>query len=227
MPMHRELNHDFFKKWSPEMAYVLGFFAADGSMLLNNRGAHFIEFTITDRIVLEVIQKAVGSTHKLQKRERNKGVWKTQYRLQIGSKEWFSDLSRLGFTQNKSNTLKFPKISKRYLGSFVRGYFDGDGCVYFKQHRVKHRNNKIWVFVTLFTCGSYSFLGELHTRLLKSGIKGGHISNKKSGYDIVFSRHDSLALYRLMYHTAKVSNMFLPRKREKLERAIKVLGLEK
>ena len=60
-----------------------------------------------------------------------------------------------------------------------------------------------------------------------TGIKGGHISNKKSGYDIVFSRHDSLALYQLMYHTAKVSNMFLPRKREKLERAIKVLGLEK
>ncbi len=225
--MHRELNHDFFKKWSSEMAYVLGFFAADGSMLCNNRGAHFIEFTITDRVILEAIRNAVGSTHKITRRERNKGVWKTQYRLQIGSKQWYADLLRLGFTQNKSNTLKFPKIAKRYFGSFVRGYFDGDGCVYFKKHRVKHRITKIWVFITLFTCGSYSFLEDLHARLLKSGIKGGHISRKKSGYDMGFSRYDSLALYRLMYHTAEVSNMFLPRKRKKLERAIKVLELDK
>lgn len=224
--MHRELNHDFFKKWSPEMAYVLGFFAADGSMLRNNRGAHFIEFTITDRIVLKIIQQAVGSTHKIQERNRKKGVWKIQYRLQIGSKKWFTDLSRLGFTQNKSNTIKFPKIPKRCVGDFVRGYFDGDGCVYFKQHWSKERNKNIWVFVTLFTCGSRSFLEKLHACLLESGIKGGHISNKKSGYDMVFSRNDSLALYRLMYHTAEVSNMFLPRKRKKLERAIEVLGLD-
>ena len=142
-------------------------------------------------------------------------------------KKWFDDLSRLRFTQNKSNTLKFPKISRQYFGDFVRGYFDGDGCAYFRQHWIKQRNRKVWVFVTLFTCGSLSFLEELHARLLKSGIKGGHISNKKGGYDLVFSRYDSLALYKLMYHTAEVSDMFLPRKREKLERAIKVLGLNK
>ena len=208
------------------MAYVLGFFAADGSMIRNKRGAHFIEFTITDRIVLEIIQKAVGSTHKIKRRERNKGVWKTQYRLQIGSKKWFADLLRLGFTPNKSSTLQFPEMPKKYVGDFVRGYFDGDGCVYFKQHWLKGRSRKIWVFVTLFTCGNRSFLEVLHARLLKFCIKGGRISNKNRGYDLVFSRHDSLALYRLMYHTVEVSNMFLPRKREKLERAIKILKLD-
>lgn len=225
--MHRELNHNFFRKWSPDMAYVLGFFAADGSMIHNNRGAHFIEFTITDRIVLDEIQKAVGSTHKIQIRVRGKKTWKTQYRLQIGSKQWFADLVRLGFTQNKNNTIKFPRIPKQYLGDFIRGYFDGDGCVYFKKHWIKDRNKRAWVFVSLFTCGSLPFLKELHAHLLKLRVKGGHISNKKSGYDLVFSRYDSLALYRLMYHTHVVSNMFLPRKREKLERAIKILGLDK
>ena len=28
MPISKTLNQDFFKTWSPEMAYVLGFFAA-------------------------------------------------------------------------------------------------------------------------------------------------------------------------------------------------------
>ena len=43
---------------------------------------------------------------------------------------------------------------------------------------------------------------------------------------LVFSRYDSLALYRLMYHTADAADLCLPRKREKLERAITVLGLD-
>jgi hypothetical protein len=42
MPIHKKVNQDFFKKWSPEMAYILGFFTADGSMAKNKRGAHFI-----------------------------------------------------------------------------------------------------------------------------------------------------------------------------------------
>ena len=49
----------------------------------------------------------------------------------------------------------------------------------------------------------------------------------KGGYDLVFSHGDSLALYRLMYHTAETSELFLPRKRDKLEQAIQVLGLDK
>ncbi len=209
------------------MAYVLGFFAADGSMIKNNRGAHFIEFTITDRIVLKEIKEAVGSTHKIKKRDRNPGVWKPQYRLQIGSKEWFADLLQFGFIQNKSNTISFPDVPRPYLGDFVRGYFDGDGCVYFKKHYAKERKKKIWVFTTIFTCGSRSFLEDLLTTLMGFGIKGGHISKKNRGYDLVFSRYDSLALHRVMYDTVDTSGMFLPRKRKKLERAVKVLGLDK
>jgi hypothetical protein len=48
MSIYRAKNENFFKKWSPEMAYVLGFFTADGNMLKNKRGAHFIEFNTTD-----------------------------------------------------------------------------------------------------------------------------------------------------------------------------------
>ena len=227
MPIARTLDYDFFKTWSSSMGYVLGYFAADGSMLENNRGAYFIEFTSIDRILLEHVQLATDSNHAITPRERG-GNTKTSYRLQIGSREWFQDLTDLGFTQNKSNTLQFPEIPSKYFGDFVRGYFDGDGCAYFKQNWAKDRGKERWVFRTLFTSGSYEFLFQLHRRLKISGVKGGHISSKSKGaYDLVFSAHDSLALYRLMYHTAQDANLFLPRKREKLEQAIQVLGLEK
>ena len=47
------------------MAYVLGFFAADGNMIKNKRGAHFIEFQITDKNLLEKIRELLGSNQKI------------------------------------------------------------------------------------------------------------------------------------------------------------------
>jgi len=38
------------------MAYVLGFFTADGSMIRNKRGTCFIELEITDKELLEKIK---------------------------------------------------------------------------------------------------------------------------------------------------------------------------
>jgi DNA-binding transcriptional regulator WhiA len=57
MPIHKEINRNFFKKWTPEMAYILGFFTADGSMFKNKRGSYFVEFEITDKELLEKIKK--------------------------------------------------------------------------------------------------------------------------------------------------------------------------
>jgi intein-encoded DNA endonuclease-like protein len=225
MPIIRTIDHNFFKRWSSEMAYVLGYFAADGSMLKNGRCAYFIEFTSTDRVLLEHVQSVTGSNHRIASRERGNNC-KTAYRIQIGSKQWFADLSKLGFTQGKSKTLQFPDLPKKYFSHFVRGYFDGDGCVHFQKYFAKSRNKEIWSFVSLFTSGSLCFLTSLHKLLKSFGLHGGHISRKsRGGYDLVFSRRDSLALYRLMYHTGEVTELFLPRKREKLEKAIQVLGL--
>lgn len=227
MPVLKALKRDFFKKWSPEMAYVLGYFAADGSMVKNSRGAHFIEFTSTDRILLEHVRAVTSSEHKIQTRNRKKKKinWKTQYRVQVGSKEWFTDLIALGFTERKSLSLCFPLIPAQYLAHFVRGYFDGDGCVYFQNLKYADRPNKRWVLQTLFTSGSRSFLASLHQLLRNCGVKRGSLRKKVRGFELVFSHHDSLALYKLMYHTNPTSSLFLPRKRVKLERAIRILDL--
>ena len=50
------------------MAYVLGFFAADGNMIKNKRGAHFIAFYNNDRILLEKVRTALSAGHKIGKR---------------------------------------------------------------------------------------------------------------------------------------------------------------
>ena len=157
------------------------------------------------------------------RRTRGKRKWKAQYRLQIGSKSWFVDLGRLGFTQNKSNILRFPKIPEKYLTDFIRGYFDGDGCVYFKKLKYTDRVSKRWILMTLFTGGSRSFLKMLHRLLKRQGVIGGRIKNKVRGFELVLSHKDSLALYLFIYHNTKATGLCLPRKYRLFSKAIKTL----
>ena len=223
MPIKRDLNQAFFREWNSDMAYVLGFFAADGNMLKNNRGAHFIEFQVTDRQILSEIKGIVGSSHKLRSRIRNENH-KTNYRLQIGSKEWFTDLTRLGFTPRKSLTLTLPAIPAAFKASFVRGYFDGDGGVYFKKYKSKDRKNERLVFITRFTSGNRAFLLSLHDLLkVDAGIRGGSIITKthQSGFDLVLSHRDSVALCRFMYNNGP--RIYLKRKYVVFQKALKTL----
>src|SRR3989344_1510650 len=223
MSIPHSLDQDFFKTWTPEMAYVLGYFAADGSMLRNKRGGHFIEFTTTDRCVLITIKRVCDASQQLSIRPQRDEKWKEQYRLQIGSKEWFADLSSLGFTQAKSHTLNFPEVPEEVLGHFVRGYFDGDGCIYFNKLKYADRKSNRWVLLTLFTSGSRPFLESLHRALTPHGVAGGSLVNKERGFELKFSHKDSLALYRLMYDTSCTTGLYLPRKYKIFHKAIKTL----
>ena len=225
-PMFREIDQDFFKKWTPTMAYILGYFAADGTMLANKRGGHYIEFHSTDKCLIEMTRSALKSGHRIGVRIPNKKRknHKISYRIQIGSKEMFADLEALGFVQNKSNVLAFPEVPPKYLADFVRGYFDGDGCVYFKRHKFADRKKLRWILMTTFCSGSRLFLEELHRLLKRFEIQGGSLKNKTYGaYDLAFSFRDSLALYRLMYNTGSVTGLYLPRKYKLFQRAIRTM----
>lgn len=204
------------------MAYVLGFFAADGSMYKTRRGAHFIEFQITDKQLLGSIRKAVSSNHKISIRRPTRTSWKTSYRLQLGSKDIYKDLLYLGMTPTKSKTLPFPIIPAKYLSDFVRGYFDGDGCAHLGCYWRKDRNSWSWRFITSFASGSKRFLEGLWLAL-RPHVRRGRLGEKEGGYELVFSQQDSFALFRLMYNNVPAA-MFLERKYRVFLRASKILN---
>jgi len=52
VPVYKSVNKDFFKIWTREMAYVLGFFSADGYITINKRGGQFWCIQITDKKLL-------------------------------------------------------------------------------------------------------------------------------------------------------------------------------
>ena len=143
---------------------------------------------------------------------------------QIGSKEIYDDLLKLGLIPNKSKRLSLPSIPKKYFSHFIRGYFDGDGSVDFGFYQRKDRKNQSFVLLTRFTSGSKAFLQNLLESLREYvGIKGGSIYKKQGGYDLSFSIRDSVRLYGFIYKDAK-KNQFLERKHDEFQEAIKYYG---
>ncbi len=205
------------------MAYVLGFFAADGTMIHSKRGGHYIEFHINDKEILIAIQRVVGSNHKMSIRKRRDPNQKTGYRIQFGSKEMYTDLTALGMCSRKSLTLQMPWVPPEYFSHFVRGYFDGDGCVYFKKLKFADRKRKRYILQSLFSCGTFDFLAILLKTLRTYGVVGGSLKKKKHGNELVFSHHDSIALYRIMYNNLRDSDIYLGRKYMLFTHAIETL----
>lgn len=222
--MHRAVNKDFFKKWTSEMAYILGFFAADGYMTLNKRGAYFWNIQITDKNILEGIKKAIQSEHKISVRSRRKRNEQTMYRLQIGSKEMCNDLLRLGFTPDKTKNLVVPHVPKKYFSHFVRGYFDGDGNVWLGY---VHKDRKLRLFTirTVFTSCSHGFLCAVREQLETCNIYKGVLSKGKGNYyRLTYSVNNSLKLSDFMYnHKVPVpKGLFLERKRKRFREFIEM-----
>ena len=216
--MYRKINKNFFKKWTPNMAYVLGFIYADGNIIYTKRGTWFWSLQITDEDILKEIKKVLNSSHIISKKRKYDNQ-KQSFRFQVGSKEMCADLLKLGLTERKSKTILLPEVPKKYFTDFTRGYFDGDGGVWvgFKNKRRKH---KIYVISAYFTSGSMEFLISLKSILSKNGLLGGSLVKKQRGFDLKYSINDSFILYRIMYNST--CTLFLKRKKDKFESYIKM-----
>jgi intein/homing endonuclease len=218
MPIYKKINKDFFKKWSRDMAYVLGFFAADGNISHNNRGASFLSIEITDKKLLYSIRKAMSSDHTISVRNRG-GLNKDSYRLQIGSKEMVEDLAALGFKSRKAYALSVPDMPKKYRADFIRGYFDGDGNVW-TGYVHKERKTALFVIQVLFTSASREFLFSLQSLLHEEGLVGGSLTTHavKKYSRLSFVGSDSLKIFKIMYNTE--TPLYLKRKKDVFERFI-------
>ena len=207
------LNVDFLKTWSSEMAYALGYFAADGCMYKNSGQSKYFNFVSTDYELLKKVKKILQSNHRIVLKRKTNDKWKNAYWLQIGSKEMYNDLLKFGFRPKKNMRLKFPYIPDRYLRHFVRGYFDGDGHVVYGWYNRKARGNKkYFCFHTGFTSSSRRFLNDLSNRLsARFGMGSGSLFPKPRSWGLSYSKKDTLKLFIYMY-TGVASDRYLWRK---------------
>lgn len=148
------------------MAYVLGFMFADGSLLDTNDSSrtYYLQFSNNNLPLLENIRTLMKSDHPIyirkahvMKHKLKEYQAKTSYVFKFGNKSMYNDLLLLGITHRKSNTMRLPHVPSEYFSFFLRGYFDGDGCI---SATLLH-GRKTPRLRVIFTSGSEQFLTEL------------------------------------------------------------------
>ena len=126
------LNENYFDNIdTSNKAYTLGLFYADGCNYMTNNNI-FIELQELDKDILEKINADMQSDRNLKiNKLHDKNIhWQNSYRLCITNKHMSEQLFMLGVVPRKSLILKFPNfIPDCFLRDFIRGYFDGDGCI--------------------------------------------------------------------------------------------------
>lgn len=186
------------------MAYVLGFIYADGTVedCRESSRTCYLQLTSKDKELLEEIRETMSSRHRLYLRPsrtinfRGK-TYQCQrlYDLRIGNKKIYGDLLTYGLMPRKSLIIDLPKIPKKYFSFFLRGYFDGDGCV-----SVYKRTTGVKIIQVIYVSGSKIFLEKLNS--LISDILGINLKNipyQSNAYRLAYKTRQAVSVCRYMY----------------------------
>lgn len=135
--------------------YILGFFTADG----HREEEWTIYLSQSDHKFLEEIKNKLDCGNI---GPANKGV----YKYRFYSSKILSILDSYNIGTNKSYNIPFIKApTKELQNSFIRGVFDGDGCIYFKYVSYKFTDKQVNI-----CSASENFINELKEYLESYGI---------------------------------------------------------
>lgn len=205
------INQNYFQSIdSPRKAYWLGMLYADGSN--DKRGRIVLGLSGEDRCLLEWLKKDIGFEGKIYSPKQYSYHKTPPHRLEFQNRKMSNDLLGHGVIYNKSLTLEFPsldKVSLIFLPHFIRGYFDGDGCV----SKIK---NGLEVSIT----SSPAFCASLKQFLVQAlGISIFLKSYKKSSaQSLQMSGRSAIIFLEYIYRNSDIK---MPRKYAKFQDFIK------
>lgn len=205
------VNENFFKVIdTEEKAYILGFICADGHVEYNN-----IQFEVAekDADILYKIRKALNSTHPI-KEIRKENPYKESERkelvmekMRINGIHLTKPLLNMGLGGKKTYTLNssiLKFVPKYLIRDFLRGYFDGDGNVFYGKKYASGIKYNINI------CGNEDFLLGTFQRYFPTNNKLYKDLNSKQCYTWkISSKEKVLAFLHYLYFN---SSIFLSRK---------------
>ncbi len=122
---------------------------ADGNVSSYRKGYSprlFISLQEIDSPILESFIREIRFQGKLRFAKAAKITHQNQYSVGITSRKLCESLAKLNCVPKKSLILKFPPIGsipEHLMNHFVRGYFDGDGCITYTKRRSKLDSSKL------------------------------------------------------------------------------------
>lgn len=203
----------FSREMNKDMAYVLGFFTADGCVERAPRTGARISFSqrIEDVDILYKIREVLNSRSPVcYKNNRNETV------LYIHNGKLVNDLTSMGYDSNKSITADIPPcVTDEYMPHFIRGLIDGDGSY------IIEKNNRC----SIQLLSTYKVLSKIRTFLLKNAVTPKVNVHKRSGVNVhVLKYSDRTSVYSILELIYSSSNIHMLRKYEKARNMFRLIN---
>ena len=200
----REFNKRYFENIdSSNKAYWLGFIYADGYVIKKEERRSYelgIELNRNDEYHLQKFNEELGGVHKIYQKHKDLYIADNPEMshvdasvIRVYSADIVNDLDKHGIIQNKTNIPDiFPKMEGVFFMDFLRGYVDGDGCIY-----VPSDKNKAQIHITSCHPQVFEYIKEV---LLKEyNISSRIYKEKDKKYRLYISQKDTLKFLDLLY----------------------------
>jgi hypothetical protein len=143
-----KINEYFFHNLEENSAYWLGFLYADGFVRMKDgkSGELKLKLKDSDKEHLQTFLNHLGSNNPIIFGMDNKSKFCS---VTVYSNVIVNKLFEIGCVNNKTQKIRLPNLNKDLMPHFIRGYFDGDGCI----SKVKNRPNSFVVSI----CSNHQF----------------------------------------------------------------------
>ena len=200
-----------------DKSYILGLLYSDGWMCTNRKQ---IRLKLTDIDLLEKVKEKLNYDKPLTNNTKTKESHKEAKTLIICNGKIYDDLIKLGCYTNKTFNCSLPKLNDIFMGDFIRGFFDGDGCIYVG---IDKRNGNIVGEAVVISTNN--FINDTIKYLSCYDINASYFRDKNHDNRIGKFRirqHDSLLkLFTLMYGNITSDSIYLERKHNKYKEFLK------
>lgn len=208
-----EFNESIFSQWSQRMAYLLGYIFTDGCFRRVTRTCFQVDISSSDREHLEKLAAILGKnvplhTIKQSRRGFSGGEDRYLHLIRFTRPGMIQDLRKLGLTERKSLTMKFPQVPKEFLRHFIRGCWDGDGSIFIESSGYP---------AAYFGTGSLAFIEEMRERLRGLGFgrltihvrKPDGVKSKNPHYYLKIRSNHAVAFCEFLYDNVPTNLMLL------------------
>lgn len=168
------IKHDVFENYTKTSCYWGGFLAADGYIGGGGnklKEVRYLSFGLKESDLNQVLKfKSFVETDKeLITNVKGKFI---SYQLNITSSKICGDLSKnYNLKQNKSLTLLPPPITNNILkDSFIIGYIDGDGCIFYNNRPNLERQQSILGISIIGTIELLNFIKDRFEKILNVNL---------------------------------------------------------
>ena len=190
-----QIDETFFDCIDSEAkAYFLGLMFSDGSVSKNQ-----FYLKLKDEDIILKFRDVLKCDYPVRSIE----IPYKAYILTVSSQTLCTSLSKLGCVPNKTRVIKLPKLRNDLYRHFIRGFFDGDGCLQLQDKKYHCRFD--------LTSASKEFLEQVRPLITAHAKTNGHLG-KETKYDVWHLNYTGHQVQQILDWLYESSNFYLQRK---------------